>query len=275
MCIRDSPAVVQMIQDGDGKGSPFRGIRARAQLIKEAEGVRIRMLQDGNDAGHMGRERAQTLFYALFIPDIRIDFGKNGQFRTVQGGNMQARLAHQAEKAGGFQGNRLASGIWACNDQKVIVLSEADINGNGLLLIQQGMSCACLLYTSNSVADGVQAYLTAGVPADKLVLGIPFYGYLYEGVSQENQGLYSTFTSARSIGYDSIRSSYLNQPGMRAGFHEGAAVPYLYGNQRFLSYEDVRSVAAKAAYAKQNGLAGIGVWELSQNADGTLLARCV
>lgn len=127
----------------------------------------------------------------------------------------------------------------------------------------------------NSVADGVQAYLTAGVPADKLVLGIPFYGYLYEGVSQENQGLYSTFTSARSIGYDSIRSSYLNQPGMRAGFHEGAAVPYLYGNQRFLSYEDVRSVAAKAAYAKQNGLAGIGVWELSQNADGTLLASAL
>ena len=67
----------------------------------------------------------------------------------------------------------------------------------------------------------------------------------------------------------------MNQPGMRAGFHEGAAVPYLYGNQRFLSYEDVRSVAAKAAYAKQNGLAGIGVWELSQNADGTLLASAL
>lgn len=122
----------------------------------------------------------------------------------------------------------------------------------------------------NSVADGIGAYLSAGIPAEKLVLGIPFYGYLYEGVSGEGRGLYSTFGSARSIAYDEVRSSYLPRTGMSSAFHAEAAVPYLYGNGVFLSYEDARSVRSKAAYAGSQGLAGVGIWELSHNRDGEL-----
>lgn len=121
----------------------------------------------------------------------------------------------------------------------------------------------------NSVADGVEAYLAAGVSADKLVMGIPFYGYLYEGVS--GQGLYSTFSSARSISYDQVASQYLKRAGMKAMYHERAAVPWMYGNGVFLSYENAESVAAKAAYAAARNLGGIGIWELSQNRSGELL----
>ena len=47
----------------------------------------------------------------------------------------------------------------------------------------------------------MQAYLDKGIPAEKLVLGMPLYGYAYQGVSSQNNGLYSTDTSAKSVSY--------------------------------------------------------------------------
>lgn len=123
----------------------------------------------------------------------------------------------------------------------------------------------------NSVHDGVQAYLNAGVPADKLVLGMPFYGYIYEGVGAAQEGRYSTFSSARSISYNSIKGTYLNNPAFSSFYHEGAAVPYLYGNGIFISYENSRSIGTKAAFARNLGLAGVGIWELSHDSAGELL----
>ena len=123
----------------------------------------------------------------------------------------------------------------------------------------------------NSVFEGISAYLNAGIPAGKLVLGIPFYGYLYEGVSENNNGRYSAFSSARAVTYDAVKNNYLNRPGFRSFFHEEAFVPYLYGNAAFLSYEDTRSVGAKAMLARNLGLAGAGIWELSQDTGGELL----
>ena len=45
----------------------------------------------------------------------------------------------------------------------------------------------------------------------------------------------------------------------------------VYGNAAFLSYEDTRSVGAKVMLARKLGLAGAGIWELSQDTGGELL----
>ena len=97
----DSP-VVQEVEDGDSQGCAFRGIRARAELIEKAEGIGVRIFQDGNDGGHVRREGTQALLNTLFIADICINFTEDGQLRTIQGGNMKACLTHKAEKAGCF-----------------------------------------------------------------------------------------------------------------------------------------------------------------------------
>lgn len=121
-----------------------------------------------------------------------------------------------------------------------------------------------------SVYDSVKAYLNSGVPAKKLVMGMPFYGYIYQGVHQENNGLYSRYSSAKSISYDAVKS-YLSNPSFQKLRHAKAQVPYLYGNNTFLSYEDPQSIAAKAKLAKSMGLGGIGAWELSHDTSGALL----
>lgn len=123
----------------------------------------------------------------------------------------------------------------------------------------------------NSVYDGIAAYRKSGVPASKLVLGMPLYGYVYQGVSSQNNGLYSRFSSANSISYDTICSVYLNDSGYKQLRHADAQAPYLYGKNTFLTYEDPASIAAKTALANAQGLAGVGVWELSHDTSGTLL----
>ena len=124
----------------------------------------------------------------------------------------------------------------------------------------------------SSVNDAVSAYLKNGVPANKLVLGMPFYGYRYQGVSSQNNGLYSKFSSAKSISYDAIRSSYLGSSAYKSFRHSAAKVPYLYGNNTFISYEDPQSIADKVSFAKSKGLQGVGTWSLSYDASGALLS---
>ena len=122
-----------------------------------------------------------------------------------------------------------------------------------------------------SVDEGISAWLGQGVPAEKLVLGMPLYGYIYQGVDQRNGGLYQSFASGGSISWDKVKGEYLDAPGYRRYRHEGAEVPYLCGNRSFLSYDDPASIAAKAELARRRGLGGVGFWELSQDRSGDLL----
>lgn len=127
----------------------------------------------------------------------------------------------------------------------------------------------------NGVSGSVEAYLEEGVPADKLVLGMPLYGYRYDGVSGNQNGLYSTFTTARSIPYDTLVTTYLSDPSYQQLRHAEARVPYLYGKGSFLSYDDPESIAEKAALARELDLQGIGFWELSQDRGAVLIGSAV
>ena len=121
------------------------------------------------------------------------------------------------------------------------------------------------------VDGGVSAWLGRGVPPEKLVLGMPLYGYIYQGVSSRNGGLYQSFDSAGSVPWDKVKSDYLNRSAYRQFRHEEAEVPYLYGDRSFLSYDDPASIAAKAELARRRGLGGVGFWELSQDRAGDLI----
>lgn len=122
-----------------------------------------------------------------------------------------------------------------------------------------------------SVDDGISAWLARGVPAEKLVLGMPLYGYIYQGVSSRNSGLYQSFQSAKSVSWDKVKGEYRNRSAYRQFRHEEAKVPYLYGSRSFLSYDDPDSIAAKAELARRRGLGGVGFWELSQDTAGDLI----
>lgn len=122
-----------------------------------------------------------------------------------------------------------------------------------------------------SVDGGISAWLGRGVPAEKLVLGMPLYGYIYQGAGSRNNGLYQSFRSGQSVPWNRIKDGCLRQGAYRQLRHQEAEVPYLYGNGAFLSYDDPDSIAAKAELARRRGLGGVGFWELSQDAGGDLI----
>ncbi len=122
-----------------------------------------------------------------------------------------------------------------------------------------------------SVDSAVQAWEQAGFPLNKLVMGIPFYGYIYGAVNNFNEGLYQPFQGANSIPYWQISSSYLTFPGFIRYFHPESKVPWLFNGSIFISYDDPESIRFKTDYINSRGLAGAMIWELSQDPNGVLL----
>ena len=122
-----------------------------------------------------------------------------------------------------------------------------------------------------SVDQAVQAWLGAGFPKAKLTVGVPFYGHRYSNVKGGGTGIYKTYSGYKSLDYDDIVSGYLSDKSYTRYYGTAGRTPWLFNGSTFITYEDAASLSEKAAYIKNQGLAGAGIWELSQNANGTLL----
>ncbi len=123
-----------------------------------------------------------------------------------------------------------------------------------------------------SVDSSVKAWLNAGLPKEKLIVGIPFYGYKYHVTTDSDRGLYGKHTEGSALSYHTIVTKYLNNPIYTRYFHEESLVPWLYDGKTFISYDDPKSIALKAEYIKDQNLGGAMIWELSQDSEGALLS---
>jgi chitinase len=126
------------------------------------------------------------------------------------------------------------------------------------------------LQSAWSVDTAVRLWLDSGMPAGKIVLGIPFYGMKYNAVTNANNGYYQDFTSGWAIAYSDIADKYLNQPGMKRYFHPVAKVPWLFDGTTMISYDDPESIAFKVDYIREHDLGGAMFWQISHD-NGTLL----
>lgn len=122
-----------------------------------------------------------------------------------------------------------------------------------------------------SVDSAVREWYAAGFPLKKLVLGIPFYGYIYSSVNDFNFGLYQPFNGANSIPYSQVAANYLDAPGYIRYFHPESMVPWLFNGSVFISYDDPESIRYKTDYIKANDLAGAMIWDLSGDPSNVLL----
>jgi chitinase len=132
--------------------------------------------------------------------------------------------------------------------------------------------------TAGRSADrAVNDYLASGVPAGKLVLGVPFYGRGWRGVPAAGNGLYQKATGPAAAVGDEGASGYRNLKNLGyPGYRDPVAQAFwIYSSSDgiFWSYDDPASLKNKTRYIKSGGLAGAMSWELSDDdSTATLLS---
>ena len=92
--------------------------------------------------------------------------------------------------------------------------------------------------------EALKAHLDAGMPVNKLVLGVPFYGRSVKGFGGTNYG------------------SLVKRTDVTRMWDDVAKVPYLVKDGEFVcTYEDAESLAWKCKFIKEKGMRGAMYWE--------------
>ena len=123
-----------------------------------------------------------------------------------------------------------------------------------------------------SIDRAVQDYLAAGVPANKLTIGVPFYGRGWKGVANVNNGLFQPAAAAAPGTWEAGIEDYkvLKTKGYPLYRDDAAKAVWLYNGDEFWSFDDPGVIADKMAYVKALGLRGAMAWSLDGD-DGTLM----
>lgn len=130
----------------------------------------------------------------------------------------------------------------------------------------------------NNVDGAVQYYRDHGVPADKLVLGVPFYGRGFKVATAAADGLYQPYSAPFDAGdWRRIKAEFLGKPGWQRHWHPVAQAPWLYNPAQkvFISYEDPESIGIRADLARDQKLRGVFTWELTGDDDQSSLLKAM
>jgi chitinase len=125
-----------------------------------------------------------------------------------------------------------------------------------------------------SSRKAVEYHLDAGVPAEKLVLGVAFYARGWSGVSPVQNGLYQPYESdIPSVSYSMLAENFIDKNGYIRHWDDDAKAPYLWNQTKriFYTYDDEQSLRYKTEYIKEQGLTGAMYWEHSHDVTETLL----
>ncbi|WP_316805438.1 glycoside hydrolase family 18 protein [Pedobacter nototheniae] len=117
-------------------------------------------------------------------------------------------------------------------------------------------------------------FLAAGVPANKLVMGIAFYSRAFTLKENSIKGLGDSVLSSRyGKGYTFIKDSLINQKGFTAYHDKQAVASYIYNpeTREYMTYDDEQSVKEKCRYVLKNKMGGVMFWEYDSDLNGYLL----
>lgn len=117
--------------------------------------------------------------------------------------------------------------------------------------------------------EKVLSYALSVIPSEKIFLGVPNYGY--DWTLPFEQGV----TKAQSISQEQA-FALARQYGVEIQYDETAQAPFFHytdaaGKMHEVWFEDARSAEAKLRLIAENGLQGVGFWNLMRPAPQTYL----
>lgn len=127
----------------------------------------------------------------------------------------------------------------------------------------------------NSGDIAFRAFRQAGVPAEKLVMGISFSSRAFRLADDARNGLADSVMAQVRVGggFTRVKDSLEDRKGYVKYWDEAARAPYLFhpDEKIFVTYDDERSVEEKCRYALENGMGGVMFWEYTSDPKEYLL----
>jgi chitinase len=123
---------------------------------------------------------------------------------------------------------------------------------------------------TNNADYSVKSYLSMGIDPEKIVFGVPFYGYQWDQVPNVNHGLFEPGTP---VGSGSEYNYIVTIANTLTEYRDPTnKAPWLYDGNNFWTFDDPYVLALKADYIQKHHLGGVMIWEISGDLqDGQLL----
>ncbi|PQP91585.1 chitotriosidase-1 [Prunus yedoensis var. nudiflora] len=108
---------------------------------------------------------------------------------------------------------------------------------------------------------GITSWVQAGLGADKIVLGLPFYGYAWRLLNADEHGLFApadgpadgpAIRTDGSINYKDIRD-FISQNGTQTVYNATVVTNYCYSGTTWIGYDDTQSISAKVYMLSKRG----------------------
>ena len=126
---------------------------------------------------------------------------------------------------------------------------------------------------AQTVNRSLTALLKLGADPKKTVLGVPFYGRTFladsadraelGGSCSKDLALAGPITNEQGyLGFMEICNITLNYARWEHAWDAERQTPSMKSGKKYVSYDDLKSVRAKAEYASKTGLAGVMVWSI-------------
>ncbi|CAL5327937.1 unnamed protein product [Camellia sinensis] len=124
--------------------------------------------------------------------------------------------------------------------------------------------------SEKSTDFGINSWINKGLSANKLVLGLPFYGYAWALVNPKDSAIGApakgpaTNIEDGAMSYKDIKG-YIQTHGGVSQYNATYVVNYCTIGSTWIGFDDVEVVKIKVAYAKKKNLLGYVVWQVSQD----------
>lgn len=125
-----------------------------------------------------------------------------------------------------------------------------------------------------SAQKDIDNFLKAGVPPEKIVFGLPFYGRSWIVKDTTDHGINQPVEQVmRGGGFTFLKDSLIEKRGFIRYWDEQAKSPYLFNHNlsQLVVYDDEESIAWKCRYVFENRLAGVMFWQYASDPKEYLL----
>lgn len=232
---------------------------AQDRFIREALDLMALRKADGAglDFEPVGPLAARASQFSAFV----------ARFRTAMKARFPTATLVNATSAGATEA--LVKGVAPHVDKQMVMTYNYRWTGSTVT-----GAIAPLEHATRNVKDHI-GRMIGWVPAESLLLGVPYYGYDWPVTSDVPnatvQSDKTTYGAVKSVTYASARAFLASHPAVVRNYDhlEGSGF-YTYWDStratfRQVYFEEERSLTAKYDYAIATGLGGIGIWTLDND----------